>query len=183
MNKNTCNNCGKIGHLFHQCKLPITSYGIIAFKSSSKGIKYLMIRRKDTFGYIDFIRGKYSPYNIEQVKKTIDEMSNEEKKQVLENSFDELWKNMWGTAIRSQYRNEESISSKKFEIISNGLINDTFLVREGTISTYILQKINTSVFKNVNGLVNNLSSVLPLLRHAAYAEIRLIKTKKPRFMR
>ena len=66
----------------------------------------------------------------------------------------------------------------EFEIISNGLINDTFLVREGTISTYILQKINTSVFKNVNGLVNNLSSVLPLLRHTAYAEIHLIKTKK-----
>ena len=40
----------------------------------------------------------------------------------------------------------------EFETISNGLINDTFLVREGTISTYILQKINTSVFKNVISL-------------------------------
>ena len=31
MNKNSCNNCGKQGHSFHQCKLPVTSYGIILF--------------------------------------------------------------------------------------------------------------------------------------------------------
>jgi len=36
MNKNTCqrNNCGKQGHLFHQCKLAITSYGIIVCRPS-----------------------------------------------------------------------------------------------------------------------------------------------------
>ena len=28
----SCSNCGKIGHLFYQCKLPITSYGIILFR-------------------------------------------------------------------------------------------------------------------------------------------------------
>lgn len=66
----------------------------------------------------------------------------------------------------------------QFERISNGLINDTFLVRAGSISSYILQKINTSVFKNVDGLVNNLSSVLPVLQDAEYAAINLIQTKK-----
>jgi hypothetical protein len=30
-NMNTCNNCGKLGHQFNQCKLPIISYGIILF--------------------------------------------------------------------------------------------------------------------------------------------------------
>ena len=77
MNKNTniCNNCGKSGHLFHQCKLPITSYGIIVFRSSTEGLQFLMLRRKDSFGYIDFIRGKYSPYNIYQVQNIINETS------------------------------------------------------------------------------------------------------------
>lgn len=82
MSKNTtilCNNCGKQGHLFHQCKLPITSYGIILFRKNENGYKYLMIRRKDSFGYIDFIRGKYSPYNIYQIQKIVDEMSIQEK--------------------------------------------------------------------------------------------------------
>jgi hypothetical protein len=72
MNDNYCNNCGKHGHLYHQCKMPITSIGIIAFRynknrqniDNTNGVlEYLMIRRKDTLGYIDFMRGKYSVYN------------------------------------------------------------------------------------------------------------------------
>lgn len=121
MNKNICNNCGKTGHQFHQCKLPITSYGIIAFKKSEQGLKYLMIRRKDTFGYIDFIRGKYSPFNIVQVRKIINEMSIQEKQNILKMSFNDLWREMWGDALRTQYKNEENISSKKFETIRAGV--------------------------------------------------------------
>ena len=94
MNKNNnntqCNNCSKIGHLFHQCKLPIISYGIILFKSSPNGLQYLMIRRKDSFGYIDFIRGKYSCHNIPQIQKSIDEMSTVEKDKLTTEPFDKL---------------------------------------------------------------------------------------------
>lgn len=122
MNKtNTCNNCGKNGHLFHQCKLPITSYGIILFRSSDKGIQYLMIRRKDSFGYIDLIRGKYSSYNLEQIQKSVDEMSSQEKERLKYESFDNLWKMLWGDNNGIQYKGEEIASSKKFEIIKNGI--------------------------------------------------------------
>ena len=31
-----CNNCGKLGHLFHQCKVPITSIGIIPIRIVKK---------------------------------------------------------------------------------------------------------------------------------------------------
>ena len=55
---NYCNNCGKYGHLYHQCKTPITSFGIIVFRIKEDTPQYLMIRRKDTLGYIDFMRGK-----------------------------------------------------------------------------------------------------------------------------
>jgi hypothetical protein len=49
-----CNNCGKNGHMFNQCKLPITSFGVIAFRMNQNGqYEFLMIRRKDTLGYID----------------------------------------------------------------------------------------------------------------------------------
>lgn len=125
-NNNQCNNCGKQGHSFHHCKLPITSYGIILFTSSPEGVKFLMIRRKDSFGYIDFIRGKYSPYNVEQLQHTIDEMSVSEKERICNKPFDSLWKHMWGGNGNSQFRNEESISSKKFDLITNGVcINNT----------------------------------------------------------
>jgi len=126
MNKmnNLCNNCGKGGHLFHQCKLPITSYGLIIFRSSTKGLQFLMIRRKDTFGYIDFIRGKYSLSNIQQIQNSINEMSVSEKRKILEEPFETLWKNMWGETTCSQYRNEEISSFKKFKLITNGIIVD-----------------------------------------------------------
>ena len=108
MNRNTniCNNCGKPGHMFHQCKLPITSYGIILFRPSTEGLQFLMIRRKDSFGYIDFIRGKYSPHNIYQIQNIINEMSVIEKKRILEEPFEKLWKIMWGDISNIQYKNE-----------------------------------------------------------------------------
>jgi 8-oxo-dGTP pyrophosphatase MutT (NUDIX family) len=119
-NTNVCNNCGKQGHMFHQCKLPITSYGIIAFRSSRERLEFLMIRRKDSFGYIDFIRGKYSPYNLKQLLNIIDEMSIPEKKRILEQSFDTLWIEMWGE-VSIQFKGEENISKKKFESLKEGI--------------------------------------------------------------
>lgn len=130
MNKSTCicNNCGKQGHIFHQCKLPITSYGMVVFKPSEEGAKYLMLRRKDSFGYIDFIRGKYSPYNIYQITNIVDQMSNAEKNSILNLTFDELWRKMWGETSNVQYRNEELSASKKMELIKNGiLVNDEII--------------------------------------------------------
>ena len=121
-NINLCNNCGKQGHLFHQCKLPITSYGIILFRKIKDEIQYLMIRRKDSFGYIDFMRGKYSPYNIFQLQKIIDEMSILEKTRILADPFDQLWIQMWGETTNVQYKNEELSSSKKMDLIRNGII-------------------------------------------------------------
>jgi 8-oxo-dGTP pyrophosphatase MutT (NUDIX family) len=143
-NNSICNNCGKQGHLFHQCKLPITSYGIIAFRPSSTGIQYLMIRRKDTFGYIDFIRGKYVCHNIEQIQKSVDEMSKHEKRIILTEPFELLWKSLWGENSGIQYRGEEISSSKKFEIIKNGIIvNDQKITLEDIVKNSKTEWIET----------------------------------------
>ena len=127
-NMNICNNCGKQGHSYNQCKLPIISYGIILFRFSNRGLEFLMIRRKDSFGFIDFIRGKYSPYNICHVQNIINEMSIQEKNMILNYQFDKLWKHMWGVNTNIQFKNEESISFKKMEILKNGIsINDEII--------------------------------------------------------
>jgi 8-oxo-dGTP pyrophosphatase MutT (NUDIX family) len=129
MNKNTtiCNNCGKQGHMFHQCKLPITSYGIILFRSIKQSIQFLMIRRKDTFGYIDFIRGKYSVNNLSQLVSIINEMSLEEKERIITQPFETLWCEMWSKS-NIQYKNEEFSSKKKFDSIREGIWFDDKLV-------------------------------------------------------
>jgi len=76
-----CNNCGKCGHIFNQCKLPIMSSGVIAFRihPTTKQIEYLMICRKDTLGYMDFLRGKFSVYQKYYILNMIKQMTQSEK--------------------------------------------------------------------------------------------------------
>ena len=81
-----CNNCGKYGHLFHICKIPITSIGIICFRVNKNDIEFLMIRRKDTLGYIDFTRGKFSIQQKTYILNMIHQMTTHEKELLLKKS-------------------------------------------------------------------------------------------------
>lgn len=140
MNKNSlCNNCGKHGHLYSMCKLPIISYGIILFRQSEFGLQYLMIRRKDSFGYIDIIRGKYALHNIPQIQRAIDEMSLEEKQRLLTEPFENLWKMLWGDN-GIQHRSEGSVLAKKFETLKNQLDVDIECIN----LEYLIQNSKTS---------------------------------------
>lgn len=118
-----CNNCGKNGHVFNQCKSPITSFGIIAVQKTTHGeYKYLVIRRKDTLGYIDFMRGKYSVYNKDYIMNMIKQMTNAEKDRVHTLTFKELWDGLWGDGnVFEQYRSEESSSRDKWTTLMSGV--------------------------------------------------------------
>jgi len=119
-----CNNCGKQGHLYHRCKKPISSIGVIAFrkkKNEENIFEYLMICRKDTLGFVDFMRGKYPLFNKFYISNIIDEMTLDEKKRLLNNDFKTLWENLWGNFVGCQYRGEEKMSYEKFEKIKDGI--------------------------------------------------------------
>jgi 8-oxo-dGTP pyrophosphatase MutT (NUDIX family) len=123
-----CNNCGKNGHLYHCCKKPITSSGIIAFKNVKEErakYKYLLICRKDSLGYVDFIRGKYPLYNIRYIQNIINEMTIDEKSKLMRLTFKELWTDLWGDYGLSQYNQEEKTSYNKFKTIKEGIKYDT----------------------------------------------------------
>ena len=83
-----CNNCGKQGHMFHRCKKPITSIGIIIFRIINGERQYLTICRRNSLGYVDFMRGKYPLSNKIYLKNIIYEMTNDEKQSLLKNEFD-----------------------------------------------------------------------------------------------
>ena len=123
-----CNNCGKSGHLFHQCKLPITSIGIIALRKVDSGIEILLIRRKNTLGFVDFMRGKYNINNISYIINLFNKMSIDERNLILSHDFMYLWKYLWGTNINNQYRNEEKTSHDKFNKLKIGFtLNSIFI--------------------------------------------------------
>ena len=123
MGDNYCNNCGKHGHIYNQCKMPITSIGIIAFRyNTNKLIEYLMIRRKDTLGFIDFMRGKYYVNNKFYILNMLKQMTVVEKERLRTLEFDELWRDIWGDCkISCQYKHEEHISKIKFNSLKNGI--------------------------------------------------------------
>lgn len=126
-----CNNCGKYGHIYYQCKMPITSIGIIVFRKPKLGeqIQYLMIRRKDTLGFIEFIRGKYSIYNKEYILNLLNEMTRQEKQLLRTETFAKLWNDIWNMNDKSnrrgdniQYKNEETVSLEKYNALKSGII-------------------------------------------------------------
>ena len=82
-----CNNCGRQGHLSNDCKIPITSVGIILLRYENNIPHYLFVRRKESFGYSDLVRGKYPIYNKTFIQNLVNEMTNNEKhdiKQILD---------------------------------------------------------------------------------------------------
>lgn len=98
---------------------PITSYGIIHYMNN----KYLMICRRNSLGYTDFIRGKYSTKNIKHISNLIDEMTNIEKNNLLEKNFNVLWNNLWGIHY-SDSSIEEMNAEEKFNTMKRGIMVD-----------------------------------------------------------
>lgn len=118
-----CINCNEVGHTFKYCKKPITSYGILAFKETNvsnksnvskvnKNLNFLLVQRKDTIGYIDFLRGKYD--TLEYLQILLLEMTQEEHIKILNNTFDDLWDMLWCSKTSKTYKNEYAHAKEKF---------------------------------------------------------------------
>lgn len=118
-----CKNCGKKGHSIYGCKTPIVSYGIISYKIIDGKRYYLLIRRKDTFGFIEFIRGRY-PLLKSYLVNIINEMTVQEKKNILNNSFDSLWENLWGEGEVENFKDDKNNAKRRFDSIKQGLYLD-----------------------------------------------------------
>jgi 8-oxo-dGTP pyrophosphatase MutT (NUDIX family) len=163
-----CVNCGEKGHVLKECNGPITSFGIIAFKTckddldcvhdtnpilkdiikqlnidentSYPKIKFLMIQRKDTMGYIDFVRGKYDirpGYEKEceqKIKVCLDEMTQKEKDNLLNKDFDTIWNDLWVNHDSKCFKNEYELAKRKYMNL-----NIPELVKKSS-TTYVFQE-------------------------------------------
>lgn len=116
----TCKNCNKEGHRIKNCKEPIKSYGIICYKKQGSKIYYLMINRKDTISFVDFVSGKYDTFNLRYLRKLFANMCYREKKLIQEKSFDDLWKQL---NMKNKYRYEKA--RRKYNTLKNKLHKKT----------------------------------------------------------
>ena len=94
-NKKFCYNCGNYGHITKYCHFPIISTGIIGFKKINNEFFFLLIKRKDTIGLTNIVRGDYDN-NLSSILSLINIMTIHEKKYILNNEFDILWNKLWG---------------------------------------------------------------------------------------
>ena len=129
MNDTFCNNCGKTGHPFHQCKLPITSIGIIAFRfhPETKEPQFLMIRRKDTLGYMDFMRGKFPIYQKKYILNMMTQMTTNEKNRLREKyyAFHEHLSTSKSTKYPNLNPNPNPILKEKIQTLMMGVHHTT----------------------------------------------------------
>jgi len=92
-------------------------------------IEYLLICRKNTLGFIDFMRGKYSVSNRYYIMNMLKQMTTEEKEYLKTKTFEELWAKVWNDESHSfkkdvkNYNNriEENISRTKFNQLCRGI--------------------------------------------------------------
>ena len=125
----TCNNCGIRGHSYRDCRHPVLSYGHILFRCSDMeditNPQILMVQRKDSLCYIEFIRGKYDVYNVAYIQILVNKFSREEKERVVSHSFDELWKKLWmldEIELDSlRFRNDYIKGKDKYEKLCQGI--------------------------------------------------------------
>ena len=61
--------------------------------------------------------------------------------------------------------------------LGNGHINTTFLITTNGGQSYVLQKINTNVFKDVDKLMDNIYKVTDFLRKKGYDSLEIVKAK------
>jgi len=126
-----CANCGGIGHVYKTCNHPITSYGIICFRlcydkeTNTISPKYLMVQRKDSLSFVEFLRGKYDVNNTKYLLKLFSNMTENERDKLRSMEFDDLWKELWcksSTFERNKNFNKEYQDSKeRFTLLKSGV--------------------------------------------------------------
>ena len=150
-----CGNCGIYGHIYKNCNKPILSYGIIGFKKFKQKmdqilknnmfnslncnendfiIKYLLIRRKDSLSYCDFLRGRYDIEDSNMIIRFLTDMTIDERNIISTTPFDILWKNLWINTENKSYHNDYLDSSIKFNTLKNGYEKDN---NEYSLHNYI----------------------------------------------
>lgn len=99
--------------------------------NAENNIEYLIIRRKHSLGYIEFIRGRYDNNQIETVNKLIHEITPEELLCIKTKEFKDIWEEVWKkTSYNKLYLKEMEESMVKFNALKasgyfdNNLVND-----------------------------------------------------------
>jgi 8-oxo-dGTP pyrophosphatase MutT (NUDIX family) len=92
-------------------------YELEKIKSFMNDIKFLMVQRRNSIGFMDFIRGKYKINNSDKIISLFEHMHPNEILLIKNNSFDNLWYYMWNNDEKriNSFKREYNNAKKIFE--------------------------------------------------------------------
>lgn len=122
----SCRNCGQHGHIYKDCPHPITSFGIICFRvrKDLQDVEYLMIQRKDSLSFMEFIRGKYEMYQVPYISQLLGGMTQDERNMLTSVSFEQLWNHVWYQPSIPKHTSEFDHAREKFDALKEGYIHE-----------------------------------------------------------
>jgi len=91
------------------------------FNITKAKVKFLLIRRKHSLGFMEFIRGKYDPYDVDLIASLFRQMVQPEIDLIAKSNFDELWHYMWGDNSKHY---DYIDAKKKFMVLKESKTNE-----------------------------------------------------------
>lgn len=88
-----------------------------------QNIKFLLIQRRHSIGFMDFIRGKYKIDNVDQINSLFQYMHESEIELLKIKTFEELWKEIWNNDNNriDNLKKDYTIALEKFNKLKNGI--------------------------------------------------------------
>jgi hypothetical protein len=82
--------------------------------NNTNNVKFLMIQRKNSLGYLEFMRGRYDVNNNDNINYIFEQMTQNEIIDILTKEFDLLWNDLWDeNNIKNKNHYKEYITSKQ----------------------------------------------------------------------
>jgi len=92
---------------------------------NDKDIKFLLIQRKHSLSYIEFIRGRYNENNLDDLKVLFNLMCKSEIEKIINNDFNYLWDDLWKKTAHSKiFLKELNMSKNKFNFCKKNNLFD-----------------------------------------------------------
>lgn len=101
---------------------PVSSFGILCFRRrpGASRIEYLMVQRKDSLAYVEFIRGKYNVQVRAYLLRLLSNMTRSERERIRTSEFDQLWHGFWQSDNLRSFMKEYDQSKHRFESLRRG---------------------------------------------------------------
>lgn len=151
--------------------MPIISYGIACCRKANNKYELLMIKKKNTYAFIDFVRGNYDVNKKYNIINLFDKMTIDEKIWIKCNNFTSLWFKCYNEQFNKSNNPFYNRGYKKYNLLIN--INNGKYLNE----LIILSKNYDLIYEPPKGRKNKNEFILDTAIREFYEETNIDKTK------